>query len=94
MMIARNSEILWTELDGKVAFLDVEGGQYYEANRLGSVIWGLLEVPRSTADIVDHVVARFRVDPDRCAADVANYLDALRNVGLITGGQPAASGSA
>ncbi|MES2354008.1 MAG: PqqD family peptide modification chaperone [Pseudomonadota bacterium] len=82
-MIARNKDILWTELDGKVALLDVNGGRYYEVNKLGSVIWHLLEEPRSTSDIVDHIISRFRVDQASCETDVSNFLGRLGKVGLI-----------
>jgi hypothetical protein len=82
-MIARNKDILWTELDGNVALLDVEGGRYYEVNKLGSVIWHLLEEPRLLSDVVGHIVSRFRVDQVRCEADVNNFLGTLGKRGLI-----------
>lgn len=82
-MIARNKSILWTELDGHVALLDVDRGRYYEVNKLGSVIWYFLEEPRSIQDIVAHIVSRFRVDHARCEADVNSFLAALGKIGHI-----------
>lgn len=84
-MIARNKGILWTELDGQVALLDVDGGRYYEVNKLGSVIWHLLEEPRSISDIVNHIVSCFHVDKVRCETDVNDFLGKLSKVGLIAG---------
>jgi hypothetical protein len=82
-MIARNKSILWTELDGQVALLDVDAGRYYEVNKLGSVIWYFLEEPRSVSDIVTHIVSRFRVDQARCETDVNSFLAALGKIGHV-----------
>lgn len=82
-MIARNKDVLWTELDGHVALLDVQGGRYYEVNKLGGVIWHLLEEPRALSDIVGNIVSRFRVDQASCEADVSNFLGMLGKMGLL-----------
>jgi hypothetical protein len=83
VLIARNKNVLWTELDGQVALLDVEGGRYYEANKLGSVIWNLLETPLTASEIVTHLLSRFRVDQQRCEVDVNEFLNTLCNIGLL-----------
>lgn len=49
----------------------------------GAQVWGLLDTPRTIADVVDAVVARFDGDPDVIEHDVRNLLDALRAEGLV-----------
>lgn len=90
-MLARNKNVLWTELDGQVAILDVDGGHYYEANKLGSFIWHLLENPLGVSDIVTKIISHFRVDRANCESDVNHFLGVLGDLGLIVHTQSADS---
>ena len=82
-MISRNPSTVWTKLEGNVVLLNVELGRYFEANALGSLIWELLDEPRTAADIVERIVARYRVDREQCHADVSKFLAALAESGLL-----------
>ncbi|MBL8481877.1 MAG: PqqD family protein [Rhodocyclaceae bacterium] len=67
----------WTELDGLVVMMSVSRSRCFEANRLGSEIWMMLEYPRTVSDIVQHLVARYKVEPARCEQDVSAFLQEL-----------------
>lgn len=76
-MFVRSQSALWTELDGQFMLMNIEDGSYYEMAGIGSVIWQMLERPRSEAEIVDAVVATYRVERERCVADVRAFLEKL-----------------
>lgn len=76
-MFARNQSALWTELDGQFMLMNIENGAYFQAVGVGSVIWRLLEEPRSEEDIVNHLVERYQVERADCARDVAGFLTKL-----------------
>lgn len=76
-MFVRSQSALWTELDGQFMLMNIEDGSYYEMAGIGSVIWHMLESPRSEAEIVDAVVATYRVDRAQCADDVRAFLEKL-----------------
>lgn len=82
-MFARAPSALWTELDGQFLLMNIENGGYYEVVGIGGAIWHLLETPRSEAEIVDHLIQRYRVERDTCAGDVRLFLDRLLAVNLI-----------
>lgn len=88
-MISRNPSIIWTKLDRNVVLLNIELAHYFETNAVGGLIWELLDEPRPVADIVEQVVARYRVDPEQCQADVLKFLDALDKSGLLAGEETA-----
>jgi hypothetical protein len=90
-MFVRSEQVLWTELDGQVVLLGLQRGRYYETNALGAAIWELLDEPRSASDIVDRLVSRYRVEPKRCADDLARFLNDLQSAGLIVPAEPANS---
>lgn len=76
-MFMRNQSALWTELDGQFMLMNIENGAYYEAAGVGGAIWHMLATPRSETEIVDYVVANYRVDRDECARDVQSFLEKL-----------------
>jgi hypothetical protein len=82
-MISRNPSIIWTKLDRNVVLLNIELAHYFETNAVGGLIWELLDEPRTVSDIVERVVARYRVDREQCQADVLKFLDALAESGLL-----------
>jgi hypothetical protein len=81
--VSRNQSTLWTKLDNKLVLLDIELGRYYEANALGSLIWEMIEEPRTVAGIVEQIVSRYRVDHEQGRSDVLKYLGDLSAAGLI-----------
>ena len=54
-------------------------------NTVASRIWELLGSPTTASRIADTVAAEFAVSRDTAAADVAEFLDALGERGLIQG---------
>lgn len=82
-MISRNPSVLWTELDQQLVLLNLERNRYFEASGVGGVIWQLLEQPRSLAELVEHLVANYRVDAASCEADVRGFVDELSAAGLL-----------
>ena len=49
----------------------------YNFNRTGSLIWKLLETPRSMNELVTEVAQEFDVDRERAASDVKNFVDEM-----------------
>ena len=81
--VSRVPDVLWTQLDGQAVLLNIASSRYYQANQLGRVIWESLETPRRIADVVEHVVSRYRVDHERCRRDVMAFLTRLHDAGLV-----------
>jgi hypothetical protein len=95
-MILRNPGIIWTKVEGNVVMLSIELARYYEANTVGSLIWDLLDKPCTVDEIVEQVVARYRVEHEQCRTDVLKFLDTLEQRGLLAGNKtvPGAAASA
>lgn len=76
-MFVRSQSALWTELDGQFMLMNIEDGSYYEMAGIGGVIWHMLETPRSEAEVVDAIVATYRVEREQCTSDVRAFLEKL-----------------
>jgi hypothetical protein len=84
-----------TDAAGTVV-MDLRAGKYLALNPVGAEIWVLLEAGASAAQVLEHLTARFEVEPARLRADVEGLLSALQARGLVvatTGAPPRATAS-
>ena len=82
--LKRRDHLLESDVHGEVVALDVDKGQCYGLNSVGSEIWRLLERETSVAEICAELVARYEVDPATCRADVFRLVGELNDEGLVT----------
>ena len=69
--------------DGEAVLLDIESGEYFSLNPVGSRIWELCDGTRSTAEIVSVICGEFDVAEDVATADAHEILDELQNEKLV-----------
>ena len=71
------------DLDGETVLLNLKSGTYYGLNAVAARVWGLLQQPRTAAEVCAAVTDRYAVDPDRCRRDVEALLEKLVAEGLV-----------
>lgn len=81
-MWTRDAECVGTEVEDALVLLDLDGGSYFALNGPAADIWEALAEPVSQAQLVDRLVAKYKVTPEQCAASVARVLDELAGKGL------------
>jgi Coenzyme PQQ synthesis protein D (PqqD) len=81
---------VFSRIDSEIVILDVAHGHYFGLDGVGVLLWEALQHPRTPVDLCQTVVARYKVDRDRCEQDVLALLHELRRKGLI---EVAAAGS-
>jgi hypothetical protein len=81
--IARNAELIETEIDGEMVALDVERGTCLGFNATASRVWAIIEQPTSLAALVAQLGEEFEVAPADCARDVESLLAELSDQGLV-----------
>jgi hypothetical protein len=72
-------ETLIVPVRGKVGDL----ASIYSFNETGSLIWKLLDTPRTAGYVVGAVAEEYQVDTEKVRQDVLRFLSEMRTVGLI-----------
>jgi len=72
-------ETLIVPVRGKVGDL----ASIYSFNGTGSLIWQLLDAPRSLTDLIDAVEREYEVGREQAHKDVTRFLDDMLSVGLV-----------
>ena len=79
----RNDAVPSGEVDGELVALDMEKGDCFGLDRIGTDIWRLAAVPVSLEAIVDELTQRYDVDAATCRRDIEPFLGDMVEAGLL-----------
>ncbi|MGD0247023.1 MAG: PqqD family protein [Streptosporangiaceae bacterium] len=69
--------------DGEAVLLDIESGEYFSLNSVGSRIWELCDGTRTAAEIVSVICGEFDVAEDVATADAQEILGEFARENLV-----------
>ena len=82
-VVSKNEEIDDTDLDGETVMMNLDKGQYFMMNEVGSRIWELIEGNTSIVNIIETLTNEYEVDEETCENTVMEFLGRLKNADLI-----------
>ena len=83
-VVTRDALLLFSDLDGETVMMSIESGKYYGLDEIGSRIWALIEKPLLVAELCEVLVIEFEVDRDTCQQHVLEFLEEMRDEGIVT----------
>ena len=83
-IINKNLEIEDTELDGEKVMMNLEKGEYFMMNEVGSRIWEIISKPINVKDIIETLRSEYEVDEETCKCTVIEFLTGLNHAKLIS----------
>ena len=83
-VVSKNEEIDDTDLDGEKVMMNLDKGQYFMMNEVGSRIWEIINEPMNVKGIVDALRSEYEVDEETCKDTVIEFLGRLNNADLIS----------
>src|SRR5258707_13691817 len=89
-IFVRSRSVVSRRVSGETLIVPVRGkvgdlASIYSFNGTGSLIWQLLDAPRTLADLIDAVEREFDVEQDQAQKDVTQFLNDMLSVGLVDG---------
>ncbi|CUO65608.1 MULTISPECIES: lasso peptide biosynthesis PqqD family chaperone [Clostridium] len=81
--ISKNFDIDDTDLDGEKVMMNLDKGQYFMMNEVGSRIWEIIETPIHVKGIVEKLREEYDVDEQTCTDKVLEFLKSLNEADLI-----------
>jgi len=79
----RRERVLTQRLTGTVVLLNLENGQYYALNEVGSRVWEMCDGTRSVAKLASILSSEYAVPHESCQADVLGLLQDLASEKLV-----------
>jgi len=72
-----------TEVDNEVVLLDLEAGQYFGINHVGTLFLQLLENNKSTQEATKHIAQHYQIDCQQVKNDLDELINSLLTQGLL-----------
>ena len=76
-------ELLASDLDEEIIFMNLDSGDYIGINDVGATIWKLIEQPRSVEDIVQHLLEEYEVERSICEEKTIEFLLLLQTENML-----------
>lgn len=83
-MIRKATECFYeTQLDDALIIMNVDSGTFHTLADSGLEIWGLIDGARTEGEIVGILSAKYEVDPEICAQEVAAFIGEVVEAGFV-----------
>ena len=82
-VVTKNMEIDDNDLDGEKVMMNLDKGQYFIMNEVGSRIWEIIETPLSVKEVISKLREEYEVDEETCTETVLEFLESLNKDELI-----------
>ena len=83
-VINKNLEIDDTDLDGEKVMMNLDKGEYFMMNEVGSRIWEIISEPINVKEIISTLRNEYEVDEETCKDTIIEFLGRLDNADLIS----------
>lgn len=70
-------------LEGETIILNLKDSTYYHLDGVGARIWELVQEPKIVGELIHVLLSEYNVSPHVCAEQLREFLDTLKNKGLI-----------
>ncbi|WP_315786742.1 lasso peptide biosynthesis PqqD family chaperone [Fischerella sp. JS2] len=82
-IVVASVEQISSDLGGEAVILNIKSGTYHGLNEVGTLIWNLIQTPKTVEDIKAAILAEYEVEAEQCDRDLVNLLEDLLAAELI-----------
>ena len=72
-IVSYREDIDTTDIDGDKVMMDLEKGQYFALNSVGSRIWEEIQSPVKISEVVNTLLSEYDVDRETCEKSLSMY---------------------
>ncbi len=82
--IGRSDNQEHSYLDDEIVMMNVDNGNYYNFNEVGTRIWELIEEKSLTIEeLAEKIITEFDVDKETCIKDIIKFAEYIYGQGLV-----------
>jgi len=82
-VIKRRPEVIEADINGEIVAMNIETGNCYALNSVGSQIWNFLDDPVQISGVCSRLNDEYDVEPEVCERQVVELLEELHAEELI-----------
>jgi hypothetical protein len=74
IVLGRNNEQIFSEIDEEIVMLNIPNGEYYNFNSVASVIWNHFNQPKSLNSLLTFLQEKYQVSKVACEKDTKHFV--------------------
>jgi len=82
-IIKRNPGLVSSEIDSERIMMNIETGEYFGLDSVGSRIWELIENPVRLNNLIEILIDEFDVTQEQCETDTLEFIKQLLDKELV-----------
>lgn len=82
-VVQRESDVLFSKMDGEVVMLSIQNSEYYGLNEIGSQIWEMIAQPVKVEKIIDGLMKDYEVNRQQAETDILPLLEELKRKKIL-----------
>ncbi len=75
--------VLFERVAGEFVLLDLDSGEYYGLDAVGSRIWDLIQCHDNLEEVLNVMIQEYEVDEDRLRGDLEEFVARLASMGFL-----------
>ena len=83
ILTANSPGVISEVIDGEAVIMNLTTGRYFSCQQVGGEIWALIEKGATRAEITDHVLGTYAVEPEVFAGSLEDFLSDLAEHDLV-----------
>ena len=83
-IIIRKAGMDTTEMDGEKVMMDLDKGEYFMMNEVGSRIWDIIQEPVSCKEVIDTLLKEYNVEESECREKAISFIRRLGEADLVS----------
>jgi len=87
----RGEEIAAKVIDGEAIIINLASGIYYSMDKVGGLIWEMIDGGRTLEEMLAVILARYEVSPDQVKTDIEQLVNELLQENLVTAAENSAA---
>src|SRR5215470_1616580 len=87
----RGEEIAAKVIDGEAIIINLANGIYYSMDKVGGLIWEMIEGGRTLEEMVAMILARYDVSQEQVKTDIEQLVNELLQENLVTAAENSAA---
>jgi hypothetical protein len=87
----RGEEIAAKVIDGEAIMINLASGIYYSLDKVGGLIWEMIERGRTLEEMMSAIIARYEVSREQVKTDIEQLVNELLQENLVTAAENGAA---
>lgn len=81
--IFQRTDLLASRIQEELVLFDPNIGKYFSTGPVGADIWEYLSSPKSTTQIIEHLLSKYEISQITCEMEVSSFIEQLLAAGLV-----------